>query len=200
MPVNDDDLIPANLPRQALRNEFFALLAVGRQPGSGPETGFWEVHQIGTDKSAYRRRLVGHCWAFIGTNPTGEPITSEFPCRFRRSMQHPSGYLIWQYVSSGLILWGRSSLLPKQDAFSLLLCSRMILSLWNSWTWDFLLVLRRPIETAAFIRRYEQAPLQHSHNSAQENLVFPFSFSTPLDGKIEIGNCLPISCNKVSER
>jgi hypothetical protein len=45
-------LIPANLPRQALRNEFFALLAVGRQPGSGPETGFWEVRQIGTDKSA----------------------------------------------------------------------------------------------------------------------------------------------------
>src|ERR1700722_19978293 len=66
-------------------------------------------------------------------------------------MQHPSGYLIWQYVSSGLILWGRSSLLPKQDAFSLLLCSRMILSLWNSWTWDFLLVLRRPIETAALL-------------------------------------------------
>src|ERR1700730_8980075 len=32
VPVNDDDLIPANLPRQALRNEFFALLAVGRQP------------------------------------------------------------------------------------------------------------------------------------------------------------------------
>jgi hypothetical protein len=52
VPVNDDDLIPANLPRQALRNEFFALLAVGRQPGSGPETGFWEVRQIGTDKSA----------------------------------------------------------------------------------------------------------------------------------------------------
>jgi len=24
VPVNDDDLIPANLPRQALRNEFFA--------------------------------------------------------------------------------------------------------------------------------------------------------------------------------
>jgi hypothetical protein len=43
VPVNDDDLIPANLPRQALRNEFFALLAVGRQPGSGPETGLWEV-------------------------------------------------------------------------------------------------------------------------------------------------------------
>ena len=60
----------------------------------------------------------------------------------------PSGHLIWQYVSSGPILWGCSSLLPKQDAFSLLLCSRMILSLWNSWTWDFLLVLRRPIETA----------------------------------------------------
>jgi hypothetical protein len=40
VPVNDDDLIPANLPRQALRNEFFALLAVGRQPRSGPETGF----------------------------------------------------------------------------------------------------------------------------------------------------------------
>ena len=64
-------------------------------------------------------------------------------------MQHPSGHLIWQYVSSGPILWGCSSLLPKQDAFSLLLCSRMILSPWNSWTWDFLLVLRRPIETAA---------------------------------------------------
>jgi hypothetical protein len=31
VPVNDDDLIPANLPRQALRNEFFASLAVGRQ-------------------------------------------------------------------------------------------------------------------------------------------------------------------------
>jgi hypothetical protein len=31
VPVNDDDLIPANLPRQALRNEFFALLAVGRE-------------------------------------------------------------------------------------------------------------------------------------------------------------------------
>ena len=44
---------------------------------------------------------------------------------------------------------GCSSLLPKQDAFSLLLCSRMILSPWNSWTWDFLLVLHRPIETAA---------------------------------------------------
>jgi hypothetical protein len=43
VPVNDDDLIPANLPRQALRNEFFALLAVGRQPRSGPETGFSEV-------------------------------------------------------------------------------------------------------------------------------------------------------------
>jgi hypothetical protein len=52
VPVNDDDLIPANLPRQALRNEVFALLAVGREPGSGPETGFWEVRQIGTDKSA----------------------------------------------------------------------------------------------------------------------------------------------------
>ena len=34
VPVNDDDLVPANLPRQALRNEFFALLAVGRQTGS----------------------------------------------------------------------------------------------------------------------------------------------------------------------
>ena len=54
VPVNDDDLIPANLPRQALRNEFFALLAVGRQPGSGPETDFWEVRQIGADKSASR--------------------------------------------------------------------------------------------------------------------------------------------------
>jgi hypothetical protein len=57
VPVNDDDLIPANLPRQALRNEFFALLAVGRQPGSGPETGFWEVRQIGTDKSASRQEI-----------------------------------------------------------------------------------------------------------------------------------------------
>ena len=27
VPVNDDDLIPANLPRQAHRKEFFALLA-----------------------------------------------------------------------------------------------------------------------------------------------------------------------------
>ena len=30
--------------------------------------------------------------------------------------------------------WGCSSLLPKQGAFSLLLCSRMVLSRWNSWT------------------------------------------------------------------
>ena len=29
----------------------------------------------------------------------------------------------------------------------MLLCSRMILSRWNSWRWYFLLVLRRPIET-----------------------------------------------------
>jgi hypothetical protein len=58
VPVNDD-LIPANLPRQALRNEFFALLAVGRQPGSGLETGFWEVRQIGTDKSASVYRGLG---------------------------------------------------------------------------------------------------------------------------------------------
>ena len=43
---------------------------------------------------------------------------------------------------------GGSSLLLKQDAFSLLLCSRMILSSWNSWTWDALQVLHRPIETA----------------------------------------------------
>ena len=43
--------------------------------------------------------------------------------------------------------WGCSPLLPKQDAFSVLLCSRMILSRWNSWRWYFLLVLRRPIET-----------------------------------------------------
>jgi hypothetical protein len=49
VPVNDDDLIPANLPRQALRNEFFPLLAVGRQPVG--QKGFWEVRQIGTDKS-----------------------------------------------------------------------------------------------------------------------------------------------------
>jgi hypothetical protein len=59
VPVNDDDLIPANLPRQALRNEFFALLTVGRQPGSGPETGFSEVPQIGTDKSASGYRFLG---------------------------------------------------------------------------------------------------------------------------------------------
>jgi hypothetical protein len=33
----------------------------------------------------------------------------------------PSGHSIWQYVSSEPILWGCSSPLPKQDAFSLLL-------------------------------------------------------------------------------
>jgi hypothetical protein len=43
VPVNDDDLIPANLPRQALRNEFFALLAVGRQPLS------WDYFPLARD-------------------------------------------------------------------------------------------------------------------------------------------------------
>jgi len=48
--------------------------------------------------------------------------------------------------------WGCSSLLPKQDAFSLHLTLRTILSPWNSRTWDFLLVLRRPIEITRLIR------------------------------------------------
>jgi hypothetical protein len=43
--------------------------------------------------------------------------------------------------------WGRSSLLPKQKAFSLHLRSGTSLNRLNSWTWDFVLVLRRPIET-----------------------------------------------------
>ena len=48
----------------------------------------------------------------------GLPIHfSEYGCRFRRSMQRPSGRLIWRYVSSGPILWGCSSLLLKQEAF-----------------------------------------------------------------------------------
>jgi hypothetical protein len=37
------------------------LLAVGRQPGSGPETGFWEVRQIGTDKSPCLQQCNGSC-------------------------------------------------------------------------------------------------------------------------------------------
>jgi hypothetical protein len=52
VPVNDDDLIPANLPRQALRNEFFALLAVGRQLGSWPETGFGEMSYLNVSAGA----------------------------------------------------------------------------------------------------------------------------------------------------
>ena len=79
---------------------------------------------------------------------TIEKLRARIRVRLNRSMQHPSGHLIWQYVQDGPILWGCSSLLPKQDAFSLLLCLRMFLSLWKSWTSDFLLVLRRPIETA----------------------------------------------------
>ena len=42
---------------------------------------------------------------------------SDNSCRLNRSMQHPSDHPIWQYVE-GTILWGGSSLLPKQVAFS----------------------------------------------------------------------------------
>jgi hypothetical protein len=51
----------------------------------------------------------------------------------------------------GPIIWGRSSLLLKQKAFSLHLRSRMTLNHLNSWTWDFALVLRRPIEITQVI-------------------------------------------------
>jgi hypothetical protein len=52
---------------------------------------------------------------------------------------------------------GCSSLLPKQKAFSLHLCSRMTLNHLNSWTWDFVEVLRRPIETTPLLGMWKMA-------------------------------------------
>jgi hypothetical protein len=72
----------------------------------------------------------------------------DFVCRFRRRRN-----TVWSFnlairfkrTDSLKLQFG----LPKQNAFYLLLCLFMILSLWNSWTWAFPLVLRRPSETAA---------------------------------------------------
>jgi hypothetical protein len=51
----------------------------------------------------------------------------------------------------GHIPWGCSLLLPKRDAFFFVLCSWTFLHLWNCWTWDFVLVLQRPIEITPLI-------------------------------------------------
>jgi hypothetical protein len=51
----------------------------------------------------------------------------------------------------GPILCGRSSLLLKHKAFSLHLLSGTSLNHLNSWTWDFVLVLRRSLETTPVI-------------------------------------------------
>jgi hypothetical protein len=106
-------------------------------------------------------------------------------CRFRRSMQHPSGHYDLAISFKRTDPLGCSSLLPKQDAFSLLLCSRIILSPWNSWTWGSLLVLHRPIETAGVTGRVQ---FWHGTNR-QGHLVSPFALcqqSEELDDMTEM--------------
>src|SRR5579863_6461656 len=57
-------------------------------------------------------------------------------------------------MKGGTMRNGRRSFHAKsrQDALSLHLCLWTILSVWNSWTWDFVLVVRRPLETTPFLR------------------------------------------------
>jgi hypothetical protein len=69
-------------------------------------------------------------------------------------MQHPSDHLIWQYVSTGHPFWAAVRFLPKQDALFFAFGVADVLSLWNPWTWDFALLLQRPIETTRLIKTW----------------------------------------------
>ena len=61
----------------------------------------------------------------------------------------------------------------------MLLCSRMIFSPWNSWIWGSLLVLHRPIETAAFIRTYTQ---KHKITLIDETVIHRTKFDSGISG------------------
>jgi len=56
-------------------------------------------------------------------------LAPDNPCRFNWSMQHPSYHFDLTMLFKGPNPWGCSSLLPKQDAFSLHLSLRTILAL-----------------------------------------------------------------------
>ena len=86
VPVNDDDLIPANLPRQALRNEFFALLAVGRLLGTYRwTTALYAIIEIAAGDRAWLQPLPFHNLAGGAADYRQVPGRSAHECASRRS-------------------------------------------------------------------------------------------------------------------